>query len=205
VSPFGDQPLSEQDLDPDPLAQFRRWFDEALASDALEPHAAALATATPDGLPSVRMVLTKGVDEDGVVFFTNYGSRKAGELEANPNAALLFHWPALGRQVRLEGPVSRVGRAETEAYARSRSRGSQLSAFVSPQSRPVPSREWLEQRVAELDSRHAGAELPVSDDWGGYRLTPRSWEFWQQRANRLHDRFHYLPAGDGWAIVRLGP
>jgi pyridoxamine 5'-phosphate oxidase len=205
VSPFGDQPLSERDLDPDPVAQFRRWFDEALAGDALEPQAAALATAAPDGLPSVRMVLTKGVHEDGVVFFTNYGSRKAGELEANPNAALLFHWPELGRQVRLEGPVSRVGRAETEAYAHSRSRGSQLSALVSPQSRPVPSREWLEERVAELESRHAGAELPVSDDWGGYRLTPSSWEFWQHRANRLHDRFRYLPAGDGWAIERLGP
>jgi pyridoxamine 5'-phosphate oxidase len=205
VSPFGDQPLSERDLDPDPLAQFRRWFDEALAGNPFEAQAAALATATPDGLPSVRMVLTKGVDEDGAVFFTNYGSRKAGELDANPNAALLFHWPELGRQVRLEGPVGRVGRSETEAYARSRSRGSQLSALVSPQSQPVPSREWLEQRVSELESQHAGAELPVGDDWGGYRLAPRSWEFWQHRSNRLHDRFRYEPHDGGWRIERLGP
>ena len=118
------------------------------------------------------MVLTKGFDERGIVFFTNYGSRKAGELEANPHAALLFHWPELGRQVRIEGAVSRVPRAETEAYARSRSRQSQLSALASPQSQPVPSREWLEQRVAELDREHAGAELPVREDWGGYRLAP---------------------------------
>jgi pyridoxamine 5'-phosphate oxidase len=206
VAPLGDQPLSERDLDPDPLVQFRRWFDEALAADAFEPHAAALATATPEGVPSVRMVLTKGVDEAGAVFFTNYGSRKAGELDSNPNAALLFHWPELGRQVRLEGPVGRTSRAETEAYAHSRSRGSQLSAFVSPQSRPVPSREWLEQKVAELEAAHApDAELPVSDDWGGYRLTPRAWEFWQHRANRLHDRFQYLPDGDAWTRERLGP
>jgi pyridoxamine 5'-phosphate oxidase len=204
VSPAGDQPLSEHDLDPDPLAQFRRWFDEAHATGAFEVDAAALATATPDGRPSVRMVLTKGFNEAGVVFFTNYGSRKGGELEANPVAALLFHWPELGRQVRLEGPVTRVPRAETEAYAHSRSRGSQLSALVSPQSRVVPSREWLEQRVTELDAEH-GAELPVREDWGGYRLAPGAWEFWQHRANRLHDRFRYLPADGGWRIERLGP
>jgi pyridoxamine 5'-phosphate oxidase len=205
VTPFGDQPLDERDLDDDPLVQFRRWFDDAAVADVLEPHAAALATATPEGHPSVRMVLTKGVDEHGVVFFTNYGSRKAGELEANPNAALLFHWPKLGRQVRLEGPVTRTSRAETEAYARSRSRGSQLSALVSPQSRPVPDRQWLERQVSQVDSRYAGEDLPVSDDWGGYRLRPRAWEFWQHRANRLHDRFRYLPEGDGWLRERLGP
>ena len=172
---------------------------------AFEPDAAALATSTPDGRPSVRMVLTKGVDEAGIVFFTNYGSRKGEELEANPVGALLFHWPELGRQVRLEGQVTRVPRAETEAYAHSRSRESQLSALASPQSRPVPSREWLEQRVAELDREHAGADLPVREDWGGYRLAPQAWEFWQHRPNRLHDRFRYLPEADGWRIERLGP
>ena len=151
------------------------------------------------------MVLTKGFDERGIVFFTNYASRKAGELEANPHAALLFHWPELGRQVRLEGEVSRVPRPETEAYARGRSRESQLSALASPQSQPVPSREWLEQRVAELDAQHAGAELPVREDWGGYRLAPVAWEFWQHRPNRLHDRFRYLPEEGGWRIERLGP
>jgi pyridoxamine 5'-phosphate oxidase len=200
-----DRPLTEHDLDPNPLIMFGRWFDEAHAEGAFEPDAAALATADGDGRPSARMVLTKGFDESGVVFFTNYASRKADELEANPHAALLFHWPALGRQVRIEGVVARVPRAETEAYARSRSRDSQLSALASPQSQPVPGRDWLEQRVAELDREHAGAELPVREDWGGYRLSPAAWEFWQHRANRLHDRFRYLPEGAGWRIERLGP
>jgi pyridoxamine 5'-phosphate oxidase len=204
VSGIADRPLSEQDLDPEPLVQFGRWFEEARAHDAFEPDAAALATATPDGRPSARMVLTKGFDATGIVFFTNYGSRKAAELEANPQAALLFHWRELGRQARIEGAVSRVPRPETEAYARSRSRQSQLSALASPQSRPVESREWLERRVAELDSEH-GAELPVREDWGGYRLAPVAWEFWQHRPNRLHDRFRYLPEGEGWRIERLAP
>jgi pyridoxamine 5'-phosphate oxidase len=200
-----DRPLNEHDLDPDPLTVFGRWFDEARAGGAFEPDAAALATAGADRRPSARMVLTKGFDESGVVFFTNYGSRKAEQLEENPHAALLFHWPVLGRQVRIEGGVERVPRAETEAYARSRSRDSQLSALASPQSQPVPSREWLEQRVAELDGEHAGEELPVREDWGGYRLSPVAWEFWQHRPNRLHDRFRYLPEDGGWRIERLGP
>jgi len=204
VSQLGDRPLNESDLDPDPLLLLRRWFEDADAHDVSEPNAAALASATPDGRPSLRMVLTKGVDERGIVFFTNYGSRKAGELEANPRAAILFHWPMLGRQVRVEGAVSRVERAETEAYARSRSRASQLSALVSPQSRPIEGRDWLERRVAELDEEHPG-ELPVREDWGGYRLVPEAWEFWQHRPNRLHDRFRYLPEAGGWRIERLGP
>lgn len=206
MSPVSYRPLSEADLDPDPFVQLGRWFDEARAGGAFEPDAAALATSSLDGRPSLRMVLTKGVDESGVAFFTNYGSRKAAELEANPQAALLFHWAELGRQVRIEGAVGRVPRAESEAYARSRSRESQLSALASPQSQPVPSREWLEERVAELDRDLPGPELPVREDWGGYRLAPAAWEFWQHRPNRLHDRFRYLPDGDGrWRIERLGP
>ena len=201
-----DRPLGEDDLDPDPLVLFRRWFDAATAAGTLEPEAVALATATPDGRPSARMVLAKGVDERGFAFYTNYGSRKGEELEANPRAALLFHWPALGRQVRVEGPIERLPREESERYARNRSRDSQVSALASPQSRPVPSREWLEDRVAELAREHEGRELPVRGDWGGYRLTPDAWEFWQHRPNRLHDRFRYLPdPAGGWRIERLGP
>jgi pyridoxamine 5'-phosphate oxidase len=196
--------VDERDLDLDPLTQFRRWYAEATDEGAFQPDAAAIATATPDGRPSARMVLVKGFDESGLVFFTNYGSRKAAELEANPRAALLFHWPALGRQVRVEGAVRRAGGTESEAYARSRPRPSQLSALASPQSQVVPSREWLEQRVAELDREHQG-ELPVREDWGGYRLAPEAWEFWQHRPNRLHDRFRYLPEADGWRVERLGP
>jgi pyridoxamine 5'-phosphate oxidase len=197
--------VNERDLDRDPLTQFGRWYDEARTGGAFQPDAAAVASATPDGRPSARMVLVKGFDPEGLVFFTNYGSRKAAELEANPCAALLFHWPELGRQVRIEGTVARTTRAETEAYAHSRPRESQLSALASPQSQPVPGREWLEQQVKELDEQHAAEELPVREDWGGYRLAPDAWEFWQHRPNRLHDRFRYLPDPPGWRIERLGP
>jgi pyridoxamine 5'-phosphate oxidase len=201
-----DRPLNEEDLDPEPLVVFRRWFDAAVAAGAFEPEAAALATATPDGHPSARMVLARGVDEHGFAFYTNYGSRKGGELEANPRAALLFHWPVLGRQVRVEGQVEQVSRDNSERYARNRSRDSQLSALASPQSRPVPSREWLEERVADLAREHQDRELPLGDDWGGYRLIPDAWEFWQHRPGRLHDRFRYLPEAEGgWRIERLGP
>jgi pyridoxamine 5'-phosphate oxidase len=197
--------VDESDLDRDPLAQFGRWYDEANAVSGLDADAVAVATATADGRPSARMVLLKGFDATGLVFFSNYGSRKGTELEANPRAALLFHWPELGRQVRVEGPVERLPREQSTAYARSRPRQSQLSALASPQSRPVPSREWLEQRVEELDAQHPDQQLPVRDDWGGYRVGPEAWEFWQHRDNRLHDRFRYLPAAAGWRIERLGP
>jgi pyridoxamine 5'-phosphate oxidase len=201
-----DRPLARNDLEHDPLAQFAAWFDEARERDLVDPHAMALATATREGEPSVRMVLMKDFDESGLTFFTNYGSRKAVEVDDNPHAALLFHWPELGRQVRIEGRVRRAERAESVAYAHSRSRASQLSALASPQSRAVPSREWLEARVAALDREHQRGELPVSDDWGGYRLEPEVWEFWQHRANRLHDRFRYERSPDGaWTIARLGP
>jgi pyridoxamine 5'-phosphate oxidase len=201
-----DRPFDEGDLDPDPLVLFGRWFEEANAEGAFEPNAVALATASAEGAPSARMVLMKSYDEGGLTFFTNYGSRKSAELDENPRAALLFHWPELGRQVRIEGEVEQVRRDESVAYARSRSRPSQLSALASPQSRPVPDRAWLERRVAELAQEHEGGAVPVRDDWGGYRLVPAAWEFWQHRPDRLHDRFRFEPDGrGGWTSERLGP
>ncbi|HET6864960.1 MAG TPA: pyridoxamine 5'-phosphate oxidase [Solirubrobacteraceae bacterium] len=201
-----DTPLSEADLDPDPVAQFERWFDEARAAGAFQPEAAAVATATADGAPSVRMVLVKRADQSGFVFYSNYESRKGRELAANPRAALMFHWEVLGRVVRLEGPVERITREESIAYAHSRPRGSQLSAAASPQSRPVPDRSWLEQRVAELDDRYAGTDVPLSDAWGGFRLTPERFEFWQHRTSRLHDRLVYTrDPGGRWKVERLAP
>jgi len=170
------------------------------------PEAAAVATATADGRPSARMVLVKRADERGFVFYTNYESRKALELAANPFAALLFYWTPLDRQVRIEGPVQRISAGESAEYVVSRARASQLSALASPQSRPLDSREVLERRVAELADRYAGADLPVPDHWGGFRVIPEALEFWQQGADRLHDRFRYTPAeGGGWRVQRLGP
>ena len=200
------RPLDESEVDPDPVAQFRAWFGEAREGGVREPEAAAVATASADGAPSVRMVLVKQADERGFVFFTNYESRKGAELAANPRAALLFYWDPLGRQVRIEGPVARLGTDETTAYVASRPRGSQLSAAASPQSRPVADRSWLEQRVAELDATYSGADVPLSDSWGGFRLSPERFEFWQHRQSRLHDRIVDTPAtGGGWKMERLAP
>jgi pyridoxamine 5'-phosphate oxidase len=189
----------------DPLSLFQSWLEEARAALGYDADAVAVATATPDGAPSARMVLLKGVDERGLVFFTNYSSRKGDELERNPRAALLFHWQPLGRQVRVEGRVSKVDRAEGEAYARSRPRESQLSALASPQSEVVPDREWLERRVAELAREYEGRELPVGEHWGGFRVEPEAWEFWQHDEHRLHDRERYRRTADGWRVDRLAP
>jgi len=197
-------PLQAGDLAADPLAQFQRWFEDARSTGIALPEAVALATATPAGLPSARMVLLKAFDERGFAFFTNLESRKAGDLHANPRAALLFHWKELNRQVRVEGAITPVNRAEVEEHARKRSRESQLSALASPQSHPIDDRETLERLVAELDRRHAG-EVPVPESWGGYRVVPSAYEFWQSGEHRLHDRFRYLPADGGWAIERLAP
>jgi pyridoxamine 5'-phosphate oxidase len=200
------EPLREDDVDADPVAQFHTWFAAAAEAGVRMPDAAAVATASNDGAPSVRMVLVKQADERGFVFYTNYESRKARELAVNPFAALLFYWDPLGRQVRIEGTVERTTADESETYIRSRARGSQLSALSSPQSRPVESRAWLEGRVAELTERYADAELPLPEAWGGFRLTPATIEFWQNRDDRLHDRLVYRrrPEG-GWAIERLAP
>jgi pyridoxamine 5'-phosphate oxidase len=205
TEPFA-QPLREQDADPDPVAQFGAWFKQADDAGVRAPEAAALATATPDGAPSVRMVLVKRTDQRGFVFYTNYGSRKGAELASNPRAALMFHWDALGRQVRVDGPVERLGAEESAAYVRSRPRGSQLSALASPQSQVVSGRDELERRVAELERRYAGSEPPIPDFWGGFLLLPESFEFWQHREDRLHDRLRYRRGTGGeWLIERLAP
>jgi pyridoxamine 5'-phosphate oxidase len=199
------RPLHERNADPDPFAQFSSWFEQVGAA-VRQPEAAALATAAADGAPSVRMVLVKRCDARGFVFFTNYASRKGGELTANPRAALMFYWDPLGRQVRIEGPVERLSAEESAAYVRSRPRGSQLSALASPQSRVVGGRDELEQWVEELDARYAGAEPPVPDFWGGFVLTPTTFEFWQHREDRLHDRLRYRRDDHGgWVIERIAP
>lgn len=201
-----DKPLREEDVDADPLRQFALWFEQAGRAGVRLPEAAALATASPGGAPSLRMVLVKSFDERGFVFYSNYASRKGRELAANPRAALLFSWDPLGRQVRIEGPAERTSAADSAAYARSRPRGSQLSALASPQSEIIDSRATLERRVAELRSRHPTGELPLAEDWGGYRVAPESIELWQQREDRLHDRLRYRRAADGgWLIERLAP
>jgi pyridoxamine 5'-phosphate oxidase len=200
------QPLLEADVEPDPLRQFALWFEAATETGVPAPEAMAVATVAAGGTPSVRMVLMKQFDECGFVFFTNYESRKARELDANPRAALLFHWDPLGRQVRIEGPARRTSAEESSAYVRSRPRGSQLSALASPQSQVVENRQVLEARVAELTARHEGSEVPIPETWGGFRVLPESYEFWQHRNDRLHDRLRYTPGGTGgWAIERLAP
>ena len=197
--------LQESAVDPDPLEQFRRWFADAEAADIRAPHALALATADADGAPSARMVLLKGADEAGFVFFTGYASRKAGELDANPRAALLFHWDALGRQVRIEGGVERVSNEDSDAYFATRPRGAQLAAAASRQSAVLSSREELDARVAELDEMYSGKDVPRPDHWGGSRLMPETYEFWQHREDRSHDRLRYRRAAGAWVIERLSP
>ena len=204
MSDYG-QPLREQDVDPNPVRQFASWFQQAQAAELRMPEAAALATASADGAPSVRMVLVKRFDERGFEFFSNYASRKARELAANPRAALAFYWDPLGRQARIEGAVERTSAQESAEYVRSRPRGSQISALASPQSEVIASRALLEQRVAELEQRYGQGELPLPSGWGGYRLVPVSIELWQQRHDRLHDRVRYRRDDGGWAIERLAP
>jgi pyridoxamine 5'-phosphate oxidase len=197
--------LTESDADTDPIAQFRRWFGEALAADLHEPNAMILATATPDGRPSARVVLLKGFDERGFVFYTNYEGRKGAELEGNPYCALVFYWAELERQVRVEGHARRVTEKEADEYFRSRPRGSQLGARVSEQSRPVGGREALEEKLRWLEAEYEGREVPRPQFWGGYRVEPDSIEFWQGRENRLHDRLLYRLSDGKWGRERLQP
>lgn len=199
--------LHREALLPDPLQQFKVWFEESVRSAGdREPNALALATADRDGHPSARIVLLKGFDERGFVFFTNYESRKGQHLAQNPRAALNFHWPWLERQIQIEGNVSRVSREESQNYFDKRPLKSRLSAIISPQSHSVSSRDELEQRLEEVSREYPNGNPPVPDFWGGYRVFPERMEFWQGRENRLHDRFLYTPTLDGsWRIERLGP
>lgn len=192
--------LLEDGLDSDPLAQFRRWFADAGGIDRM-----ALATSTPDGAPSVRMVLLKAADELGFVFFTGYGSRKGGELDSNPRAALLFYWDAPGRQVRVEGQVERLAASESDAYFATRPRGAQLAAAASRQGRILANRAQLDEAVTGLAREYEGRDVPRPEHWGGYRVRPETYEFWQHRDDRLHDRLRYVRDGDGWRIERLAP
>ena len=197
--------LSEADVSPDPFAQFGKWFDEAIDSKLLEPNAFSLATASPDGRPSVRTVLLKGFDKTGFVFFSNYESRKGAELAANPFAAMLFTWLDLQRQIRIEGKIEKISTAESLDYFQSRPVKSQIGAWASPQSRPI-SREMLEKNEAEVAEKYSGLEkLPLPPFWGGYRIKPEWFEFWQGRRSRLHDRVVYTQSGGDWEIGRLAP
>ncbi len=189
----------------DPFELFDGWFGAAREAGIFLPESMALATATPDGMPSVRMVLLKHVDERGFVFYTNYESRKAAELDANPRASIVFHWAVLERQVRVEGTVERTSEEESAAYFATRARGSRIGAWASSQSEPLATREELEERVKEFDRKYPGDDIPLPPFWGGYRLRPDVIEFWQGKADRLHERLRFRRSDDGWATDWLYP
>ena len=198
--------FNESEVERDPFVQFRQWFDRAVAANLLHPNAMTLATATPDGRPSARIVLLKDFNEDGFVFYTNFHSRKGQELDQNPSASLVFWWPELERQVRIEGRVEKVANDEADGYFKTRPRGSQLAAWASEQSQRIDDRARLERRFSELAAKYQDREIPRPPNWGGYRLQPRSIEFWQGRSNRLHDRLRYVLSEDGdWQLERLAP
>ncbi len=198
--------LDEGLLANDPIEQFRVWLDEAIEDGSIpEPNAMALATVDPAGRPSSRIVLLRGYDARGFVFFTNYESEKGGDLAVNPACALLFYWPPLQRQVRIEGRAQRLDAQESDRYFMQRPRGHRLAAWASPQSSPVPDRAYLESKVGEYERRFEGAQVTRPPFWGGFRVTPERFEFWQGRPNRVHDRIVYRPGDGGWILERLAP
>lgn len=197
--------LDEKTIDRDPIKQFQLWFNDAFAAGLPMPEAMTLATATSDGKPSARMVLLKQVDGDGFVFFTNYRSAKAEQLDANPYAALVFYWTKLDRQVRVEGSVVRTSAQESRDYFKTRPRESQIGAWASPQSQAIDNRDVLEQRAHELEALYLDREIDCPEYWGGYRLKPERLEFWKSRVGRLHDRILYQRNATGWSITRLAP
>jgi pyridoxamine 5'-phosphate oxidase len=198
--------LDETDVSHDPIVQFARWFAEAEEVQARDANAMTLATATPEGAPSARIVLLKAFDERGFVFFTDYRSRKSAELEANPQAALVFYWAELERSVRITGTVERTSREDSERYFGSRPLGSRLGAWASHQSRVIPGRQALESDLQEIEQRFGDGDVPLPPHWGGWRVAPDSVEFWQGRESRLHDRIRYQPSADrGWRVERLSP
>lgn len=205
---YGEVGLAESMADPDPFAMFRRWFDDARTAHLHEPNAMIVATVSPDGRPAARTVLLKGLtggDDGGFAFYTNTASRKGEDLAHEPRCALLFPWHQLERQVRVEGVASRLTDAEVRSYFAARPRGAQLAAHASPQSQVVAGREELSSRYAEAEARYADGEVPVPTAWGGYRVRPEVFEFWQGRSARLHDRLRYRRTDDGWAVERLAP
>lgn len=204
MTDFADE-LDERVIDRDPINQFKLWFDDAVASGMKLPEAMTLATVTPDGTPSARIVLLKSVGTDGFVFYTNYRSAKARDLEANPTAALVFYWSQFDRQVRVEGVVERVSTEESREYFKTRPRESQIGAWASPQSDVIENRETLDARVAELERLYRDREVECPEHWGGYRVKPTRIEFWKGRLGRLHDRIVYERGGANWKINRLAP